>query len=126
MEILGAFFCDSANINSSTGKIDIHGIYNELGSKKFPTKLNETYFAVLLEKTFFDEIPKKLEVKFIDEDGKEFYSSIYHSYKDDSKPDKHNFFILKNINFNYPGTYNANIFVDGVAIKSVKLRLVQD
>ncbi|AGK96728.1 DUF6941 family protein [Clostridium pasteurianum] len=126
MEVQGAFFCDSAYMDQTTGKMNVVGIYNEIGSKYFPTHLKITSFVVLLEKSIFEDPPKEIHVDFIDEDGRKFYASETYTFEDNSKPDKNKIYRLTNLTFNTLGVYAANIFVDGNFIKSAKLIVKKD
>lgn len=126
MEVQGAFFCDSAYIDQSTGKMNVVGIYNEIGANYFPTHLKITFFVVLLEKSILEETPKEIYVDFIDEDGRKFYASETHTFEDNSKPDKNRIYRLTNLTFHKPGAYAANIFVDKNFIKSAKLIIKKD
>ena len=69
MQLLLALVCDDAALNPE-GKLDVHGVFNDLYAPGFPAKQEHMVLALVVEWDREDEGRFRFRVDLEDEDGK--------------------------------------------------------
>ena len=87
MQLLMAVVCDDARVNPE-GKMDIHGVFNDLYAPGFPAKQDKMVLVLVVEWDREDEGRHRFRVDLEDEDGKPSLSVEGHTDVDRRPPDR--------------------------------------
>jgi len=130
MEIKLALLADSANV-SREGKLNILGVFSNLNAKEFPAVWPSMVLVINLE-AHVTEIEREhtIEIKVVDEDGKQL-ASIEGNFdikpnKDPKMPSTRGIILpLRDVQFAKPGYYSFDILVDGRYEESIPIHVIQ-
>ena len=122
-------FCADAKARSD-GKLDIHGVFNELYAPDFPARQDEMVLVGIVEwqRDLQGRIP--FTVDLIDSDGLAIFSIEGHTDVDarpaSRAPAKTHFILpLKNVMFPAPGHYRAQISINGCELAGPSMHLLR-
>ena len=122
-------FCADAKARSD-GKLDIHGVFNELYAPDFPARQDHMVLVGIVEwqRDLQGRIP--FTVDLIDSDGLAIFSIEGHTDVDarpaSRAPAKTHFILpLKNVMFTAPGHYRAQISINGCELAGPSMHLLR-
>ena len=122
-------FCADAKAGPD-GKLDIHGVFNELYAPDFPARQDEMVLVGIVEwqRDLQGRIP--FTVDLIDSDGMAIFSIEGHTDVDARPPSKapaktHFILPLKNVMFPAPGHYRVRINIDSSELAGPSMHLMR-
>jgi hypothetical protein len=122
-------FCADAQARPD-GKLDIHGVFNELYAPDFPARQDQMVLVGIVEwqRDLQGRIP--FTVDLIDSDGKAIFSIEGHTDVDarpaSKAPAKSHFILpLKNVMFPEPGCYRVRIRINDSELAGPSMHLMQ-
>ena len=122
-------FCTEASARPD-GKLDIHGVFNELYAKDFPARQDRLVLAGIVEweRDLEGRIP--FNVDLVDAEGMSIFSIEGHTDVDArpaAKPPARSHFILplKNLIFPTMGDYRVRINLNGTEIAGPSMHLLR-
>ncbi len=122
-------FCRDAQAGPD-GKLDIHGVFNELYAPDFPARQDQMVLVGIVEwqRDLHGRIP--FTVDLTDSDGKAIFSIEGHTDVDarpaSKAPAKTHFILpLKNVMFPVPGHYRARININGNEMAGPSMHLMR-
>ncbi len=129
MNLQLALVCDDAR-TTSEGKLDVHGIFNDLFAPGFPAKQDRMILVLVLEWDRKDEGRHKFKVDLLDPSGRPTLTVDGHSDVDPRAPDRppartRLILPMEEVVFPSPGRYTFRIQVKGTALPGPSLHLVE-
>ena len=129
MQLLLAAVCDDARLNDQ-GKLDVHGVFNDLYAPGFPAKQDRMVLVLVIEWDREDEGRYKFRVDLEGPDGKPSISLDGHSEVDrrpeDRPPPRTRLVMpLEEVVFPQPGPYTFKVTMKGHAFRGPSLYLVE-
>ncbi len=122
-------FCAAAKAGPD-GKLDIHGVFNELYAPDFPARQDEMILVGIVEwqRELRGRIP--FTVDLVDADGKAIFSIEGHTDVDARPPSKapaktHFILPLKNVMFPVPGHYRVRININSSELAGPSMHLMR-
>ena len=122
-------FCADAQAGLD-GKLDIHGVFNELHAPDFPARQDQMVLVGIVEwqRDLQGQIP--FTVDLVDSDGKAIFSIEGHTDVDarlpEQAPAKTHFILpLKNVMFPAPGQYRAQISINSCELAGPSMHLLR-
>ncbi len=122
-------FCADAKAGPD-GKLDIHGVFNELYAPDFPARQDEMVLVGIVEwpRDLQGRIP--FNVDLIDSDGMAIFSIEGHTDVDARPPSKapaktHFILPLKNVMFPAPGHYRVRININSSELAGPSMHLMR-
>ncbi len=122
-------FCADAQAGPD-GKLDIHGVFNELYAPDFPARQDQMVLVGIVEwqRDLQGRIP--FTVDLVDSDGKAIFSIEGHTDVDarpaSKAPAKTHFILpLKNVMFPAPGQYRVKIGIDSNELDGPSMHLLR-
>jgi len=129
MQMLLTLVCDDAGL-SPDGKLDFHGVFNDLYAPGFPAKQDRMVLVVVVEWDRQDEGRHRFRVDLQDDDGKptlsvEGYSDVDRRPDDRPPPRTRLVLPLEEVVFPRPGAYRFQIRIKGQSYPGPSLYLVE-
>jgi len=129
MECTLALLADGANVTPD-GKLNVLGVFNALGAAKYPVTHPQMFLVVRLETSNAESgMQKKVEIQLSDEDGKKLFAINANLTVPKGSPGApirmNHILALNGIQFQKPGNYAFNVFVNGDIKAAVDLKLFQ-
>jgi hypothetical protein len=129
MQLLLALVCDEAGLNQE-GKLDVHGVFNDLYAPGFPAKQDRMVLALVVEWDRQDQGRHRFQVDLVDEDGKptlsvEGYSDVDPRPADRPPPRTRLVMPLEEVVFPRPGAYTFRLTMKGKKFQGPSLYLVE-
>ena len=131
MKIIMMVAADYAAVEPQTGKINILGLFRQIGARVFPVSLPRMCFVVKVEGEISDSPnPHLFKLKLVDEDGEEILN-LEGSFDMPSStigmPLECNVVMeINHLNFQKPGQYRLFVSLDdGVAEESTVIQVIQ-
>jgi hypothetical protein len=129
MQLLMAVVCDDARVNPE-GKMDIHGVFNDLYAPGFPAKQDRMVLVLVVEWDRDDEGRHRFRVDLEDEDGKPSLSVEGHTDVDrrpaDRPPPRTRLIMpIEEAVFPRPGPYRFMVRMKGQTHTGPSLYLVE-
>jgi hypothetical protein len=129
MQILLAVVCDDAKLNAK-GKLDVHGIFNDLYAPGFPAKQERMTLVLVVEWDREDEGRYRFRVDLRDPDGESILSLDGHTDVDrrpaDRPPPRTRLVMpLGEVIFPQPGAYDFRVTMKGQTFSGTSLYLVE-
>jgi hypothetical protein len=129
MQLLLALVCDDAGLNPE-GKLDVHGVFNDLYAPGFPAKQDRMVLVVVVEWDREDEGRYRFRVDLEDDEGKptlsvEGYSDVDRRPADRPPPRTRLIMPLDDVIFPRPGAYTFKISLKGQNLRGPDLYLVE-
>ncbi len=129
MQLLLAAVCDDARLNAQ-GKLDVHGIFNDLYAPGFPAKQDRMVLVLVVEWDREDEGRYRFRIDLEGPDGKPSISVDGHSDVDrrpaDRPPPRTRLVLpLEEVVFPTPGAYQFKVTMKGHAFPGPSLYLVE-
>ena len=115
MQIQAAVLCDAAT--DQMGKLNILGAFDALVARQFPITHPMCAVAIRLMFERHEEGTRKVEIRFVDDDGHEIIDRIEAQLTTQIPPNRpfvsQNLVLnLQHIVFNKPGRYEVDLFID--------------
>jgi hypothetical protein len=122
-------FCADATTGPD-GKLDIHGVFNELYAPDFPARQDEMVLVGIVEWHRDQQGRIPFTVDLIDSDGKAIFSIEGHTDVDARPPSKapaktHFILPLKNVMFPAPGHYRVRININSCELAGPSMHLMR-
>ena len=122
-------FCADATTGPD-GKLDIHGVFNELYAPDFPARQDEMVLVGIVEWHRDQQGRIPFTVDLIDSDGKAIFSIEGHTDVDARPPSKapaktHFILPLKNVMFPAPGHYRVRININSSELAGPSMHLMR-
>ena len=129
MELQLALVCDHAK-TTDDGKLDVHGVFNDLYAPAFPALQNHMVLVLAVEWSRNDSGRYRFRVELIDPDGKPTLSVEGHtdvdSRPEDRPPARTRLMLpLEKVVFTKPGAYKFNVQLKGKWHEGPSLHLMQ-
>lgn len=129
MKLLLALVCDDARPDHD-GKLDIHGVFNDLYAPGFPAKQDRMVLVLVVEWDRSDQGRYRFKVELRDPDGRPSLTVEGHTDVDprpDDRPPARTRLVLplEEVVFPKPGPYRFDIRVKGVELEGPSLYLVR-
>lgn len=129
MQLLLAAVCDDAQLNTQ-GKLDVHGVFNDLYSPGFPAKQDRMVLVLVIEWDREDQGRYQFRVDLEGPDGKPSISLDGHSEVDprpaDRPPPRTRLVMpLEEVVFPQPGPYRFKVTMKGRELPGPSLYLVE-
>ncbi len=129
MQMLLTLVCDDAGLTPD-GKLDVHGVFNDLYAPGFPAKQDRMVLVVVVEWDRQDEGRHRFRVDLEDDDGKptlsvEGYSDVDRRPDDRPPPRTRLVLPLDEVVFPRPGAYRFQIRIKGRTYAGPSLYLVE-
>lgn len=129
MQLLLALVCDDAGLNSE-GKLDVHGVFNDLYAPGFPAKQDHMVLVVVVEWDRQDEGRYRFRVDLEDDAGKptlsvDGYSDVDRRPPHRPPPRTRLVMPLEDVVFPRPGAYTFRIRIKGQTLRGPDLYLVE-
>jgi hypothetical protein len=129
MQLLLALVCDQANVTPE-GKLDVHGVFNDLYAPGFPAKQERMVLALVVEWDREDQGRFRFRVDLEDEDGKptlsvEGYSDVDPRPADRPPPRTRLIMPLEEVVFPRPGAYTFRLSMKGQTLPGPSIYLVE-
>ena len=129
MQLLLALVCDDARLNPE-GKLDVHGVFNDLYAPGFPARQDHMVLALVVEWDREDEGRHRFRVDLADPSGKptltvEGYTDVDRRPDDRPPPRTRLLMPLEEVVFPQPGEYTFRIRVKGRELCGPSLYLVE-
>ncbi len=129
MQLLLAVVCDDAKPNAE-GKLDVHGVFNDLYAPGFPAKQEHMTLVLVVEWDREDEGRYQFRIDLRDPDGKPVLSLDGHSDvsrrpADRPPPRTRLVMPLDDVIFPKPGAYDFRVTMKGRALAGPSLYLVE-
>ena len=129
MQLLLALVCDDAGLNPE-GKLDVHGVFNDLYAPGFPAKQERMVLVLVVEWDREDEGRFRFRVDLEDDTGKptlsvEGYSDVDQRPADRPPPRTRLVMPLEEVIFPRPGAYTFQIRLKGRTLRGPDLYLVE-
>ncbi len=122
-------FCADAKAGPD-GKLDIHGVFNELYAPEFPARQDEMVLVGIVEwhRDLVGRVP--FAVDLVDSDGKAIFSIEGHTDVDarplTKAPAKTHFILpMKNVMFPAPGRYRVHIDLNDCELAGPSMHLMR-
>ena len=120
MQLLLALVCDDAGLNPE-GKLDVHGVFNDLYAPGFPAKQDHMVLVVVVEWDREDEGRYRFRVDLEDDEGKPTLSVDGYSDVDRRPPHRP----PPRTRLVMPGAYTFRIRIKGQTLRGPDLHLVE-
>ena len=122
-------FCADAKAGPD-GKLDIHGVFNELYAPDFPARQDEMVLVGIVEWQRDQQGRIPFTVDLIDADGMAIFSIEGHTDVDARPPSRapaktHFILPLKNVMFPAPGHYRARININSSELAGPSMHLMR-
>ncbi len=129
MELQLALVCDHAK-TTDDGKLDVHGVFNDLYAPAFPALQNHMVLVLAVEWSRSDSGRYRFRVELIDPDGKPTLSVEGHtdvdSRPEDRPPARTRLMLpLEKVVFPKPGAYRFKVQLKGKWHDGPSLHLIQ-
>jgi hypothetical protein len=129
MQMLLTLVCDDARLNPE-GKLDVHGVFNDLYAPGFPAKQDRMVLVMVVEWDRSDEGRHRFRVDLQDDSDKptlsvEGYSDVDRRPDDRPPPRTRLVMPLEEVVFPRPGAYRFQIRVKGRTFQGPSLYLVE-
>lgn len=129
MRVPLAVLADYANV-SREGKLNILGIFHTIHTKSFPCKHTQMCLVIQFEADIAEvRRKKKIEVQLMDDDGKRLFRIGGELTINEVKPGElfshHQILTFQNLQFEKPGNYQFDVFVDNEPKRTVPLKVVK-
>lgn len=129
MELQLALVCDHANATDE-GKLDVHGIFNDLYAPAFPAIQDQMVLVLAVEWSRSDSGRYLFRVELVDPDGKPTLSIDGHtevdSRSDDRPPARTRLVLpLEKVVFPGPGAYRFKVQLKGSWHEGPSLHLIE-
>ena len=129
MQLLLALVCDDAGLNPE-GKMDVHGVFNDLYAPGFPAKQDRMVLVLVVEWDREDEGRFRFRVDLEDDSGKptlsvEGYSDVDRRPDDRPPPRTRLIMPLEEVIFPRSGAYTFRISMKGQKFVGPSLYLVE-
>jgi hypothetical protein len=129
MRLLVALVCDDARLNPE-GKLDLHGVFNDLYAPGFPAKQDRMVLVLVVEWGREDEGRYRFRVDLEDEAGTptlsvDGYSDVDRRPPDRPPPRTRLILPLEGVVFPHPGAYTFRIRMKGRKLTGPGLHLVE-
>jgi hypothetical protein len=129
MQLLLALVCVDAGLNSE-GKLDVHGVFNDLYAPGFPARQDQMVLVLVVEWDREDEGRFRFRVDLEDEAGKptlsvEGYSDVDRRPVDRPPPRTRLIMPLEEVVFPRPGPYTFRIKMKGQTFTGPSLYLIE-
>lgn len=129
MQLLMAVVCDDARVNPE-GKMDIHGVFNDLYAPGFPAKQDRMVLVLVVEWDREDEGRHRFRVDLEDEEGKpslsvEGYTDVDLRPADRPPPRTRLMMPIEDAIFPRPGPYRFMVRMKGRTFTGPSLYLVE-
>ena len=129
MQLLLALVCDEAGLNPE-GKLDVHGVFNDLYAPGFPDKQDRMVLALVVEWDREDQGRFRFRVDLEDDTGKptlsvEGYSDVDARPADRPPPRTRLVMPLEEVVFPRPGAYTFRLSMKGQTLKGPSIYLVE-
>lgn len=129
MQLLLAAVCNDAKPNAE-GKLDLHGIFNDLYAPGFPAKQERMTLVVVVEWDREDEGRYRFRIDLRDPDGEPVLAVDGHSDVDRRPPDRppprtRLVMPLEEVIFPKPGAYEFRVTMKGHVFPGPSLYLVE-
>lgn len=129
MQLLMAVVCDDARVNPE-GKLDVHGVFNDLYAPAFPAKQDRMVLVLVVEWDREDEGRYQFRVDLEGEDGKPSLSVQGHTDVDrrpvDRPPPRTRLIMpIEDATFPRPGPYRFMVRMKGETFTGPSLHLVE-
>jgi len=129
MQLLMAVVCDEARVNPE-GKLDVHGVFNDLYAPAFPAKQDRMVLVLVVEWDREDDGRYQFRVDLEDEDGKPSLSVQGHTDVDrrpiDRPPPRTRLIMpIEEAIFPSPGPYRFMVRMKGETFTGPSLYLVE-
>lgn len=129
MQLLLALVCDDARINDE-GKLDVHGVFNDLYATGFPAKQDRMMLVLVVEWDRDDHGRFRFRVDLEDDAGKptisvEGYSDVDRRPPDRPPPRTRLLMPLEEVVFPRAGAYTFQVRMKGVTLRGPSLHLVE-
>lgn len=129
MQLLLALVCDDAATNEQ-GKLDVHGVFNDLYAPGFPAKQDRMVLVVVVEWDRDDQGRYRFRVDLEDEAGKptlsvEGYSDVDQREPNRPPPRTRLVMPLEDVVFPTPGAYTFKLRMKGQTLPGPSLYLVE-
>lgn len=130
MKTMMLIVADQANIDRSTGKLNLLGAFSRIYAKQFPAEHSRMALAIVLQAELGDHHDQRmLEVELEDEDGEKLVrvKGPFEFPKTGTGEAEqfHAVLELNEVTFPHPGYYRFVVSVDGEFIESTSIELVQ-
>ena len=128
MRLLLALVCDDARL-SDDGKLDVHGVFNDLYAQAFPAKQDRMVLVLVVEWDRDDEGRYRFRVDLEDDEGKptisvEGYSDVDRRPPDRPPPRTRLVMPLEDVVFPRAGAYTFQVRMKGERLPGPSLHLV--
>lgn len=129
MELALALVCDDARTNEE-GKLDVHGVFNDLYAPGFPAKQDRMVLVVVVEWDQVDHGRFSFKVDLLDPEGRPTLTVDGHTDVDERPPDRppartRLVMPLEDVVFPVPGPYRFRLRVKGRTMKGPAVHLVR-
>ncbi|HSG08101.1 MAG TPA: hypothetical protein VLA36_07080 [Longimicrobiales bacterium] len=129
MQLLLALVCDEAGLNPE-GKLDVHGVFNDLYAPGFPAKQDRMVLALVVEWDREDQGRFRFRVDLEDDTGKptlsvEGYSDVDARPADRPPPRTRLVMPLEEVVFPRPGAYTFRLSMKGQTLQGPSIYLVE-
>lgn len=129
MQLLLALVCDDARLNPE-GKLDVHGVFNDLYARAFPAKHDHMVLVLVVEWDREDEGRYRFRIDLEDEDGRPTISVEGHSDVDRRPPDRppprtRLLMPMEDVVFPRAGAYTFQVRMKGTTLTGPSLHLVE-
>ncbi|HSM61396.1 MAG TPA: hypothetical protein VK849_11385 [Longimicrobiales bacterium] len=129
MQLLLTLVCDEAGLGPD-GKLDVHGVFNDLYAPGFPAKQDRMVLVVVVEWDRSDEGRYRFRVDLEDQDGRpalsvDGYSDVDRRAEGRPPPRTRLIMPLEEVVFPRPGAYRFRIRIKGETFAGPSLYLVE-
>lgn len=129
MNLLLALVCDDARPNPE-GKLDVHGVFNDLFAPGFPAKQDRMVLVLVVEWDREDEGRHAFRLDLVDPDGRPNLTVDGHTDVDRRPPDRppgrtRLIMPLEDVVFPRPGPYRFRVRVKGRELQGPTLHLME-
>ena len=126
---LTLFYCDKA-VNRPDGKLDMHGVFNELYAPGFPARQDHIVLAGVIEWSRDDEGQKPFQIEIRDPSGEKVYTIRGHTDVDArpiTRPPARTCLVLPLDNLVFPeaGEYPTFVMVGEESLSGPSLHLME-
>jgi hypothetical protein len=124
VEVDLAVIADAANV-SQEGKLNILGVFDTIWTREFPFRHSAMVFVVRMKADFTERGIHQMELRLMDADGAQLFKAEGAMQVPGGAPGRpvkpHLIMGLGGISFQRAGDYSFEVLVDGQALKSVPL-----
>ncbi|HUP19634.1 MAG TPA: hypothetical protein VM778_06745 [Gemmatimonadota bacterium] len=129
MEVTLAVCCDAANV-SREGKLNLLGIFNSIHAARFPAAHPHLALVLRVEARMGEEGTHPLEIKLVDEDGKQLFEVNGQLQLQGARPGRpmtaQTIIDMNNFQLPRAGTYSFEIFLAQKHARSVAIHVFDE